>query len=395
MSAFGRNPTRQTLPSNPRHGRWLLLAVLPFLLADPRLIEAETVPLRVLLFANLATSQLSVPPRYRIHTHPASPLASDTEGWRVLQLQAHRGRISVSNWGLELSQIEITPLARETALFVGGKLYRGGLEVKGREGGLMLVNRVDLEEYLYGVLPQEVPVGWEMATLRAQAIVARTYALYKRKANGTADYDVSAHYLQDQRYDGYGAEQPRATQAVNETRGLVLTCAGALIPAYYHAESAGYTENSEDVWSSAHPCLRAVKADVYPASPYLQWSASLALPDIQAALLKSGNRVGAVQRLEPLERSATGRILRLKITHAQGAVVLRGTDFRMALGPEVIRSTRFTVEIRGGRALFNGQGWGHGVGMCQWCSQAMAELGYDYEAILKHYYRGAELIRYR
>jgi stage II sporulation protein D len=259
----------------------------------------------------------------------------------------------------------------------------------------MLVNRVDLEEYLYGVLPQEVPVGWEMATLRAQAIVARTYALYKRKANGTADYDVSAHYLQDQRYDGYGAEQPRATQAVNETRGLVLTCAGALIPAYYHAESAGYTENSEDVWSSAHPCLRAVKADVYPASPYLQWSASLALPDIQAALLKSGNRVGAVQRLEPLERSATGRILRLKITHAQGAVVLRGTDFRMALGPEVIRSTRFTVEIRGGRALFNGQGWGHGVGMCQWCSQAMAELGYDYEAILKHYYRGAELIRYR
>jgi len=395
MWAFRRNPTRQTLPSNSHPGRRLLLLALPFLLAAPRLIEAETVPLRVLLLANLATAQISVPPRYRIHTRPATPLASDTEGWRVLQLQAHRGRISATNWHVELSQIEITPPAGETALFVGGKLYRGGLEVKGREGGLMLVNRVELEEYLYGVLPQEVPVGWEMAALRAQAIVARTYALYKRKANGAGEYDVSAHYLQDQRYDGYGAEHSRATQAVNETRGLVLTCAGALIPAYYHAESAGYTENSEDVWSSAHPCLRAVKAAVYPASPHLQWSASLALPNIQAALLKSGNRVGAVQRVEPVERSATGRILRLKVTHAQGAVVLRGTDFRMALGPEVIRSTRFSVEIRAGRALFHGQGWGHGVGMCQWCSQAMAELGYDYEAILKHYYRGAELIRYR
>jgi stage II sporulation protein D len=74
--------------------------------------------------------------------------------------------------------------------------------------------------------------------------------------------------------------------------------------------------------------------------------------------------------------------------------MIRGTDFRLALGPEVIRSTRFAVQIRDGRAFFSGQGWGHGVGLCQWCSQEMAEMGYDYEAILTHYYQGAKLMRY-
>lgn len=389
-----RARTRHTLPSDSRPSRWLLLCMVLSCFASPPWVDARPTPLRVLLLANLSTFQVSIPPQYRLLTHPASQLAAESDRWRTLQLQASRGRISVSHLKPEVSEVRIMPLTKDALIFVGGKLYRGGLEVKVRDGGLMVVNAIDLEEYLYGVLPQEVPVKWEMAALRAQAIVARTYALYKRKSQANGDYDLSAHYLQDQRYDGYSAEHPRASLAVDETRGLVLTCAGTLIPAYYHAESAGYTENSEDVWSSAHPCLRAVKADIYPASPYLQWSVSIPLQDIQAALAKSGHRLGGIQGLEPLERSPTGRILRLKISHTRGDTVLRGTDFRLALGPEVIRSTRFTVEMRGGHALFSGQGWGHGVGMCQWCSQGMAELGYDHEAILKHYYRGAELWRY-
>ena len=390
----GRARTRQTRPSDSWPSRWLLLCIVLPWLASPPQVDAKPIPLRVLLLANLPTVQLSVPPQYRLHTHPASQLAAESDRWRTLQLHVSRGRIAVSHLKPEVNEVHLMPLTQEAVIFVGGKLYRGGLEVKVRDGGLMVVNTVDLEAYLYGVLPQEVPVKWEMAALRAQAIVARTYALYKRTSQVNAPYDLSAHYLQDQRYDGYSAEHPRASQAVDETQGLVLTCAGTLIPAYYHAESAGYTENSEDVWSSAHPCLRAVKADIYPASPFLQWSASIPLQAMQAALAKSGHRLGVIQRLEPLDRSATGRITRLKISHTRGETVLRGTDFRLAVGPEVIRSTRFTVEMRGGHALFSGQGWGHGVGMCQWCSQGMAELGYDHEAILKHYYRGAEVRRY-
>lgn len=388
--ALGR--TRRTAPYNLRH-LLLLLGMLGLVPAMPA--TAGSVPLRVLLFQNLASFQLFIPPSYELHSRPERPIAVSeaTDGWRSLLLQAGPTYVVIPSLGLEVEELQVLPRRQEGVIYAGGHLYRGGLAIKRRDRGLMVVNILDLEDYLYGVVPKEAPPQWEMAALRAQAIVARTYTLYKRQRHTHADYDVAAEYVRDQAYDGYGAEHPRTTQAVDETRGLVLTCQGQLIPAYYHAESAGYTENSEHVWSSPHPCLRAVKTSIHPASPYVQWSAALSLQELQGALGKKGYMVGRIQRIEPLQRSPTGRIILLKLGHTRGETVLRGTDFRLAVGPEIIRSTRFTVTLHGGRALFSGQGWGHGVGLCQWCSQGMAEMGYDHEAILKHYYLGATLIR--
>jgi stage II sporulation protein D len=374
-------------------GRSLILGILSFVLSIPT--PARAAPIRVLLLQNLPTFSISVPPDYAILTQPAGLLPVDVNHWRVFQAQASTRNIRIPEHGIDVEELRLVPRTKDAVIYAGGKMYRGSLEVKWGAPGLMVVNTLDIEEYLYGVVAKEAPSQWEMAALRAQAIVARTYALYKRTRQANRDYDVAALYIRDQHYEGYGAEHPRTTQAVNDTKGLVLTCHGELIPAYYHAESAGYTENSEHVWSSAHPCLRAVKAPMHPASPYLQWSASVSLQDMRAALIKQGYAVGAIRHLEPVERSATGRIMQLKISHKAGETVMRGTDFRLALGPEVIRSTLFTVQIRDGRALFNGQGWGHGVGLCQWCSQGMAELGYDYEAILTHYYQGAKLSHYQ
>jgi stage II sporulation protein D len=349
----------------------------------------------VLLLQDLTAFSLSVPPHYAILTEPAGLLPTDADSWRTFQAQATFRKIRLPELGIEVEGLRLAPRAKDTAIYAGNKLYRGSLDVKWRAGGLIVVNTLDLEEYLYGVVPKEAPTQWEMAALRAQAIVARTYALYKRMRQANPDYDVAAQYIRDQHYEGLSAEHTRTTQAVNDTQGLVLTCHGELIPTYYHAESAGYTENSEHVWSSPHPCLRAVKAQMYAASPYLQWSAALSLQDIRSGLSKHGYAVGVIRRLEPIAWSPTGRITLLKISHKAGETVIRGTEFRLALGPEVIRSTRFTVQLRDGRAFFNGQGWGHGVGLCQWCSQGMAELGYDHEAILTHYYQGAKLIHYQ
>ncbi len=373
--------------------RSLMLGLLLITLLSPT--PAGAVSIRVLLLQNLFTLSLSVPPHYSVLTQPAGLLPADADHWRTVQVQANARNIRLPELGLEVEELRLVPHTRDAVIYAGSKLYRGSLDVKWRAGGLIVVNTLDLEEYLYGVVPKEAPIQWQMAALRAQAIVARTYALYKRTRQINRDYDVAAQYIRDQHYEGFSAEHTRTTQAVNDTQGLVLTCHGALIPAYYHAESAGYTEDSEHVWSSPHPCLRAVKAQMHPASPYLQWSASLPLQDIRVALAKYGYAVGAIRRLEPIERSPTGRITLVKISHKSGETVMRGTEFRLALGPEVIRSTRFTVQTRDGRAFFNGQGWGHGVGLCQWCSQGMAELGYDHEAILTHYYQGAKLIHYQ
>jgi stage II sporulation protein D len=373
-------------------GRSLRLGILALALCMPT--PAGAVPIRVLL-QSVPTFSVSVPPDYTVVTKPAGLLPTEVNHWRILQAQAGSRNIRIPEHDIEVEELRLTPRTREAIIYVGRKLYRGSLEVKWRTGRLIVVNTLDLEDYLYGVVPKETPIQWEMAALRAQAIVARTYVLYKRMRQANRDYDVAAQYIQDQHYEGYSAEHSRTTQAVNDTQGLVLTCQGELLPAYYHAESAGHTEDSEHVWSSPHPCLRAVKAQMHPASPYLRWSVSLPLQDIRAALVKQGYAVGAIHGLEPVERSATGRITRLKVSHKSGQAVMRGTDFRLALGPEVIRSTHFTVQLRDGRAFFHGQGWGHGVGLCQWCSQGMAELGHDHEAILTHYYQGARLIRYQ
>jgi stage II sporulation protein D len=374
-------------------GRSLIFGIFSFALSIPA--PARAAPIRVLLLQNVPIFSISVSSDYTILTQPAGLIPADANHWRVFQVQASTRNIRIPVHGIEVDEVRLVPRTKDAVIYAGSKMYRGSLEVKWRAAGLMVVNTLDLEEYLYGVVPKEAPSQWEMAALRAQAIVARTYALYKRSQQANRDYDIAAQYIRDQHYEGYGAEHARTTQAVDDTKGLVLTCHGALIPAYYHAESAGYTENSEHVWSSAHPCLRAVKAPMHPASPYLQWSASVPLQDMRAALMKQGYTLGAIRHLEPIERSATGRIMLLKISHKSGETVMRGADFRLALGPEVIRSTRFTVQITDGRALFNGQGWGHGVGLCQWCSQGMAELGYDHEAILTHYYQGAKLSRYQ
>jgi stage II sporulation protein D len=374
-------------------GVWLLMATCGWAMAGPA--QAQAVSIRVLLLQNLATFYVSVPPDYTILTRPAGPSWADQAGWRSLQIAMQRGRMHLADLGMAVETVHIVPRSPDAVIYAGDKLYRGGLEVKSRDGKLMVVNTLDLEAYLYGVVPKEAPATWEMAALRAQAIIARTYALYKRARNGNGDYDVAAQYVRDQHYDGYGAEHPRTTQAVNDTRGLVLTCYGELIPTYYHAESAGSTENSEHVWSAAHPCLRAVKTPMHPASPYRRWTADVALPDVRAALAKSGHAIGNIRSLQPIQWSPSGRIMAIKVIHNRGEHVIRGTDFRMALGPEVIRSTRFTVQVRHGRAFFSGQGWGHGVGLCQWCSQGMAELGYGYEAILSHYYQGAQLRYYQ
>lgn len=393
-----RTPTRGLTHLIPHHSLRsivrvsFLVGILSIVSSTPTYAGSTSV--RVLLFQDLPAFALSVPPDYSILTQPAGLLPADADGWRTFHVQATSRNLRIPGLGVEGEEMRIAPRTKMSVIYAGSKLYRGGLEVKWRDGGLIVVNTLDLEEYLYGVVPKEAPTQWQMAALRAQAIVARTYALYKRSRQANRDYDVAAQYIRDQHYEGYSAEHPRTTQAVDDTRGLVLTCHGDLIPAYYHAESAGYTENSEDVWSSPHPCLRAVKAQMHPASPYLQWTVSLPLQDIRAALAKRGYAVGAIRGLDPIQYSPAGRITLLKISHKLGETMIRGTDFRLALGPEVIRSTRFTVQIRDGRAFFTGQGWGHGVGLCQWCSQGMAELGYDHEAILTHYYQGAKLIHH-
>jgi stage II sporulation protein D len=231
--------------------------------------------------------------------------------------------------------------------------------------------------------------------LKAQAIVARTYAAYQRQLNAAKPYHVVASTAHQQ-YVGRVAPESPAWTAVRDTQGLVLTWNGYLFPAFYHTDSGGYTEDPRAVFAASNmPALKPVRIEFPSASPYQHWQLDVPLSDLGAKLLKGGISVGTIIALEVIDRSTSLRVSQIAIQGLTGRVVLRGNDLRRLVGYDTLKSTLFAVAVVGRVARFVGRGYGHGVGMDQWSAKTMAEQGYSADQIALYYYPGAVLARLR
>ncbi|MGQ0666928.1 MAG: SpoIID/LytB domain-containing protein [Nitrospiraceae bacterium] len=266
----------------------------------------------------------------------------------------------------------------------------GLVQLLRRGKGLLVINQVDLEEYVKGVVPAEVNSGWHPEMLKAQAVAARTYALYQHMLSASRDYDVAAG-IQDQVYRGREGIDARVEQAVESTRGLVITHQGAPIYAAFSSTAAGITEDAVIVWSKDLPYLKGVECPFDLESPYYQWKASFKLETLEQNLRQQGFTVGTIATLTPLAYSRAGRVATLRILHSKGELMLRGEELRKAVGYTVVPSTQFTIESFGPDVVLAGYGAGHAVGLCQWGAKELAELGYAYPSILRYYYPGTEL----
>ena len=159
---------------------------------------------------------------------------------------------------------------------VKGKWYRGKLVVNASKGKLTVINDIDLENYLKGVVPSEMPSKWNIEAHKAQAIAARSYAVANLGKRASLGYDLK-DTPEDQAYGGASVESTRTTRAVKETNGIVITYNKKIIPAYYHASSGGHTVNSGEVWNMDLPYLRSV-------------------PSFDSNLSKNGHGVGMSQQ---------------------------------------------------------------------------------------------------
>jgi stage II sporulation protein D len=284
--------------------------------------------------------------------------------------------------------------SRRTALHAtddsGGVQISGVIQLLRRGKGLLLVNHVDLEEYVKGVVPAEVNSAWHPEMLKVQAVATRTYALYQHMLSATRDYDVVAG-IQDQVYRGRHGIDARVVEAVESTRGLVVTYQGAPIYAAFSSTAAGVTEDAMTVWSKDLPYLKGVECPFDIESPYYQWKASVKLDTLEKHLRQQGFAVGTILAITPLAYSRAGRVATIRIVHSNGELTLRGEDLRKAVGYTVVPSTQFAVESVGQDVIFSGYGAGHAVGLCQWGAKELAELGYPFSSILSYYYPGTEL----
>jgi stage II sporulation protein D len=256
--------------------------------------------------------------------------------------------------------------------------------------GFLVINRVDIEEYVKGVVPAEVSSTWHPEMLKAQAVAARTYALYQQMLSATRDYDV-ASTVQDQVYRGKEGIDVGILRAVEDTRGLVVTYQDAPIYAAFSSTAAGLTEDAMNVWSKEYPYLKGVECPFDLASPYYQWKSSFKIDTLEQNLRQQGFSVGTIATMTPLSFTRGGRVAKLRILHSGGELILRGEELRKAVGYTIIPSTQFAIESIGRDVVLSGFGAGHAVGMCQWGAKELAELGYSFSTILQYYYPGTEL----
>lgn len=276
---------------------------------------------------------------------------------------------------------------------VNGKNYHGGIQIEKAAGDFLLINVLELEDYLAGVVKNEMSVKWPMEALKAQTVLARTYALGRIKNPRTEYYDLFST-VEDQVYSGMEAEDEASWRAIKDTRGEVLFYRGEPAQVYYHSCCGGWTEPVEYVWGgSGKSYLGSVKCETCQDCPYYFWrypeKSALSGQDLASRLGYQGE---AVSEVRVSELSPGQRALKLELKFQSGyKTEISGGDFRVRLGRDVIRSTLFKVEKATEGFIVFGSGSGHGVGLCQWGAKGMAEAGKNYQEILEHYFPGTEI----
>lgn len=267
--------------------------------------------------------------------------------------------------------------------YIGDRWYRGKTLLVPDAQGLTAINYGDLEQYLYSVLGGEMNAKWPQEALKAQAVAARTYAIYKQQSarNGIFDVGNTAAW---QVYKGVESESSRTRTDVNATSKQVVTYKNQIILAAFHACSGGHTENVENVWTQRLPYLRGVQ-DFDLNIPACQWEKTLSSEEINQRITGVGNVLSLSPRFTPY-----GSIKSIKFVGDRGTRELKGDDVRNVLG---LRSTRFTIVADPLGVKFAGRGWGHGLGMSQWGAYNLAKRGATYLQILGHYYRGTSLAK--
>jgi stage II sporulation protein D len=215
---------------------------------------------------------------------------------------------------------------------------------------LVTINILNIEDYLKGVVPGEMPNVWPLEALKAQALAARSYAV--RNINPAAIFDMDDTTLY-QIYLGARYEFPSTNTAVEQTKGEVVTWTGEIISTYYHSTSGGYTENNENVWGgSPRPYLRGVPSPWEENSPWWSWtSRTFSRQELSSILAKDDRtKVGLVKSLEITNRGVSGRVIAIKITGTEREVIVTGQVFRRVINENIsitdppVRSILFGIK---------------------------------------------------
>lgn len=438
----------------------LLLGGIPLVIAAAQPLpvwqEGKIPLIRVGIWSNQPTLIVSSDQKFNLIDGDTQEQIGRYGAKEKVTVTSREGAIFVNRFKTTAVKVDVVSddARQEQLIEVNRHHYRGSMEIHRthNKSGLTVVNTLSVEQYLYGVIPKEIPPDWHEEALKAQAVAARTYALANQGKFSDDGYDIGAT-IDNQVYTGADSEVLPTTGAVDETFGLAVTYQGKLISAAFHSSSGGYTENSENVWGNFTPYLRGV-VDYDQKAPNYRWEKQFSPNAVDIALTKGGYHIGHIRAFEishysgqpgnQPDRGVSGRVKNLRLIGTEGSVEITGNKLRTLLG---LHSALFDIHImipnkteldftitddygrEGSKTVpanlpmfparkapgdgdniqrligdptelivINGYGNGHGLGLSQWGAKAMADKAPAgdktyFKQILKHYYQGVEVMK--
>lgn len=362
--------------------------------------------------------------RVNLTPEPAKTVTVSVDGpWEVHPVGSNR----VLARGAKLSECEATataaglrigttqcPVARvelaatnSPSIWINGHQYRGSVRFFRRtDGALTAVNVVSLEDYVAAVVDGEMPASFGDEARKSQAIVARTYALWRiSEAAGHPEFDLY-NSSRSQKYLGFqyratderrlAGESDSSRRAARETSGVVCTHDGRLFCTYYCAVCGGKTTEGTRVFADAAPPHQSVACEWCREAGLYRWTTKLSHVE-SARLLKSyyaarKEPFGTLASLEKSDPTDDNPAATFEASDGQRTRKISAAELRRLVPVSTLYSTNFAVRSDGSHYVFEGRGHGHGVGLCQWGARGMAASGRDCYDILRHYYRGTEFV---
>lgn len=296
-----------------------------------------------------------------------------------------QGRIQQQKKLLSEKQVILRP--KLGILQVNGHIFRGSIKLVVQKGKLTVINILPIEEYVRGVINREALPGWPLEAKKTQAILARTFAVYKKINHPRSKlYDLAPSVI-DQVYGGLEREDVSSNQAVDQTKGIVIIKDNMPAKIYFHSTCGGKTASAKEVWGKEVSYLHAVKCPYCKNSSLYRWKRSYDRSVIAKRLNKAGYSVGKIKKISV--QRGKNRVKFVVVNRKKIPV----NKFRAAVGYTAIWSNDFSVSLRRGKISFSGKGAGHGVGVCQYGMAGMAKKGKSYKQILRYYLEGTELRR--
>lgn len=224
-----------------------------------------------------------------------------------------------------------------------GRAYYGSFIFRNSTNGLRVSNIVHLEQYLRGVIKAEMSPKWNIEALKAQSILARTFAVRAGGKHGEDDLCDGYHC---QVYKGISGEDRIADRAIKETSGLILKWKGNPASVYYHSDSGGMVTSSKNVWGGDIPYLKSKAEPFAYSGPNAIWEINVSMSFIQSRLSRNGINIGTINSITPLKRDESGRVLKMEIKGIEGSKIISGYTFRSLVGADKVKSTLFEFETR-------------------------------------------------